>query len=179
MGLGMTMRPKQRQVIGWGIGLGTLLILLGIVAIGFHSTVTIPGSFLFGWLFLLAGCGQAAYAFQCRQKRYFVWKLLLGILYFQAGIFVLLSPVIPGLTLALTVGFSIFAQSIIQVLGAFDMRPQAGWGCSLLSGVVGVVLSMFVMAQWPSGDVGSLSLWFGINFLADGLGLLTQASIVR
>jgi uncharacterized membrane protein HdeD (DUF308 family) len=179
MDLGMTIWPKQRQGIGWGIGIGTLLILLGLVAIGFHSTVTIPVSFLFGWLFLIAGCGQAAYAFQCRQQRSFIWKLLLGILYFQAGIFVFLSPIIPGLTLALTVGISIFAQSMIQILGAFDMRAQAGWGCSLFSGMVGIVLSTFVMAQWPSGTVDFLGLWFGINILTDGLGLLTHASIVR
>jgi uncharacterized membrane protein HdeD (DUF308 family) len=184
MGLGvMIIQPKLRQGRRWGIGVGTLLILLGLVAIGFAPTVNIPVSFLLGWLFLFAGFAQVVYVFQyhqqCRQNEYFVWKLLLGILYLQAGMFVLLSPVISGLTLALAVGISIFSQSIIQVLSAFDMRPRVGWSCNLFGGFVGVVLSIFVMAQWPSGAASSLGLWFGINILVDGLGLLVHASIVR
>lgn len=160
-------RPKD-----WEMGIGSFLIVLGMVAIVFSLTATVSASFLFGWLFLLAGVVQAAYAVQSRPEKYYTWELLLGILYIQSGIFVAASSVITVLTLTIIVGISIFSQSLIQTVGAFDMRPEPGWAWLLFGGIVGSVLSVLIMAQWPSGTVWSLGIWFGINLLCDGLGLL-------
>ena len=172
-------RHKLQQITGWGIGVGILLIILGIIAIVFPLIVTVSTSLLFGWLFVMAGLAQVVYAFQSPQEKHFIWKLLLGILYILAGIFVASSPVITALTLTLILGISIFTQSVIQVVGAFQMRPDRGWRWILFSGIMGIALAILIMLQWPFSAVWFLGVWFGVNFLSDGIGLLMSSSIMR
>ncbi|MFB6275029.1 MAG: HdeD family acid-resistance protein, partial [Halothece sp.] len=111
--------------------------------------------------------------------QYFLWKLLLGLLYLLAGVVVLSSPIITALTLTLILGISIFIQSVIEVFGAFQMRPDRGWGWVLFSGIVGIILGIFIWSEWPSSAIWFLGVWFGVNFLSDGIGLLMHASRVR
>lgn len=174
-----TMQQQLRQSTGWGITIGIVLIILGIAAIALPLAATIAASLLFGWLFIIAGIAQLIYAFQSRREQYFLWKLLLGLLYLLAGVVVLSSPIITALTLTLILGISIFIQSVIEVFGAFQMRPDRGWGWVLFSGIVGIILGIFIWSEWPSSAIWFLGVWFGVNFLSDGIGLLMHASRVR
>ena len=170
---------RTRQATGWGIAIGILLIVLGILAIALPMAATLAGSLLFGWLFVLAGIAQIIFAIQSRHERYFIWKLLLGIAYILAGIFVLSSPIITALTLTLIMGISILIQSVLQVVGAFTMKPDRGWGWVLFSGIMGIILAILIWSQWPSSGIWFIGIWLGVNFLSDGLGLVMSSSAVR
>lgn len=174
-----TMQQQLRQSTGWGMAIGIMLIILGIVAIALPFAATIAGSILFGWLFIIAGIAQLIYTFQSRRERYFIWKLLLALLYILAGVFVLSSPIITALTLTLILGISIFVHSVIEVVSAFQMRPDRGWGWILFSGIVGIILAIFIWSEWPSSAIWFLGVWFGVNLLSDGIGLLMNASMLR
>ena len=174
-----TMTQTIRKATGWGIAVGILLIILGFLAIVMPLAATLAASLMFGWLFIVAGIAQIVFAFQSRHERYFIWKLLLGFVYILAGIFVLSSPIITALTLTLIMGVSIFIESVIQVIGAFQMKPERGWGWILFSGMMGIVLAIFIGSQWPSSALWFIGIWLGVNFLSDGLGLVMKSSAVR
>jgi uncharacterized membrane protein HdeD (DUF308 family) len=168
-----------RQAAGWGTALGVVLMVLGIVAIALPFATAIALSLLFGWLFILGGIAQLVYAFVTRRAGSFIWKLLLGLFYLLGGIFVLLSPGITALTLSLILAISILVQSCIQVVDAFQMKPARGWGWTLFSGILGVILGILIFAQGPAAAVWLLGLWFGLNLLFDGIGVVMLSSTVR
>jgi uncharacterized membrane protein HdeD (DUF308 family) len=174
-----TSRQEIRQGAGWGIAVGVLLIILGIVAIALPFATAIALSLLFGWLFILGGIAQIVYAFVSRRAGSFIWKLLLGLFYLIGGIFVLLSPGIAALTLSLILAISILVQSVIQVIDAFQMKPTRGWGWTLFSGILGIILGILIFAQGPAAAVWLLGLWFGLNLLFDGIGVVMLSSMVR
>jgi len=105
--------------------------------------------------------------------------LLLGVFYLIGGIFVLLSPGITALTLSLILGISIFVQSVLQVIDAFQMRPAQGWGWTLFSGITGIILGIIIWSQGPAGAIGLLGLWFGLNLLFGGIGVVMLSSGIR
>jgi len=73
-----TIRQEIRQGAGWGIAVGVLLIILGIVAIALPFATAIALSLLFGWLFILGAIAQIIYAFASRRARSFIWNIVAG-----------------------------------------------------------------------------------------------------
>lgn len=177
--LDLNLRQEIRQGAGWGIALGVVLIISGILAIALPLATAIALSLLFGWLFILGGITQIVYAIVSRRAGAFIWKLLLGVFYLLGGIFVLLSPGITVLTLSLILGISILVQSVTQVIAAFQMRPEQGWGWMLFSGITGIILGILIWSEWPVGAVWLLGIWFGCNLLFDGIGVVMVASLIR
>ncbi len=177
--LDLTTRAQIRQGTSWGIAVGILLIILGIVGIALPFATAIALSLLFGWLFILGGVAQLVYAVLSRRAGAFIWKLLLGLFYLLGGIFVLFSPGIAALTLSLILAISILGQSVIQVITAFQMRPEQGWSWVLFSGITGIILGILIFAQGPASAVWLLGIWFGLNLFSDGIGVVMASSLIR
>ena len=174
-----SLQQELHKAAGWGIAVGTLLAILGIVAIAVPLATAIAIGLLFGWLFILGGIIQMGYAFLTRSSGAFIWKLLLGVLYLLGGISVLFAPGIAALTLSLILAISIVVQSLIQVVTALQIRPEQGWGWVLFSGVTGLILGGLIWAQGPAGAVWLLGVWFGLNLLSDGIGLAMASCLIR
>jgi uncharacterized membrane protein HdeD (DUF308 family) len=172
-------RAEIRKGAGWGIAVGILLILLGIVAIALPFATAIALGLLFGWLFILGAIAQIAYAIVSRRSGSFIWKLLLGVFYLIGGILVLFAPGITALTLSVILGISILVQSSIQVVDAFQLKPAPGWGWTLFSGILGIILGILIFAQGPAAAVWLLGFWFGLNLVFDGIGVVMLSSTMR
>ena len=172
-------QQELHKAAGWGIAVGTLLAILGIVAIAVPLTTAIAIGLLFGWLFILGGIIQMSYAFLTRASGAFMWKFVLGMFYLLGGISVLFAPGIAALTLSLILAISIVVQSLIQVVTALQIRPEQGWGWVLFSGVTGLILGALIWVQGPAGAVWLLGVWFGLNLLSDGIGLAMASWLIR
>ncbi|WP_019504128.1 HdeD family acid-resistance protein [Pleurocapsa sp. PCC 7319] len=172
-------RKEIRQKAGWGIALGIVLIILGSLAIALPLATAITFSLLFGWLFIFGAIDQIIYAFLTRSLGSFIWKLLLGVLYLISGIVVLFSPGVAAIAFSLILGISILTQSVLQVIAAFQIRPQQGWGWTLFSGIAGIILGILIWSEWPIGAVWLLGVWFGCNLLFDGMGVVMVSSMIR
>ena len=170
---------ELHKAAGWGIAVGTLLAILGIVAIAVPLATAIAIGLLFGWLFILGGIIQMSYAFLTRSSGAFIWNLLLGVHNLLGGISVPFAPGIAALTLSVILAISIVVQSLIQVATAFQVRPEQGWGWLLFSGVTGLILGALIWAQGPAGAVWLLGVWFGLNLLSDGSGLAMASCLIR
>lgn len=164
---------------GTVIVVGVLLVILGLIALARPVYATIASTLVFGWLFIFAGIAQIIYAFGSRLAGQLVWKLLLGVLYLGAGIIVLSNVLSGAIALTLILGITIFSQSVIQVILAFAIRPARNWGWVLFSGILGIILGIFIWSEWPFNADWLIGLWVGINLVVDGIWMITLASLPR
>jgi len=58
----------------WGIGIGILIIVLGIIAIARPLFASIASTLVFGWIFIIAGIVQMTYALHSRRDGHIAWK---------------------------------------------------------------------------------------------------------
>lgn len=173
------MRQQLRSSAGWGIAIGVVLLILGLIAIARPLYATIASTIVFGWLFIVAGIAQVIYAFRSYGNGQLVWKVLLGILYLISGIYIVSSPMSGAMVLTLVLGLTIFAQGIIQVILAFQLRPDSSWLIGLISGIVGIILGIFIWSRFPYSADWLIGLWVGIHFLFTGAWVLVLSSTVR
>jgi len=160
----------------WGIGIGILMIVFGVIAIARPFFASIASALVFGWIFIIAGIAQLAYAFQSRKDGHIAWKLIISVLYVLAGILIVANPLQGVLTLTLVLGITIFMQSAIQVVMAFQMRPSRNWGWVLWSGILGIILGIFIWSAWPFDADWIIGTWVGVNLLFDGIWILALSA---
>jgi uncharacterized membrane protein HdeD (DUF308 family) len=175
----VTNRETNEQNInsGWLIALAVLTIVLGMVTIAYPLFATIVSTLVFGWVFVIAGITQIVYAFQSKGAGQIFGKLILGLLYLLAGIFVLANPLVGSLSLTVVIGVTIFVQGIIQTSMAFQLRRSSpNWGWMLASGIAGIILGILIGSNIPATAPWLLGTLVGINLLFDGVWMLTLPS---
>ncbi|BAY59507.1 hypothetical protein NIES2135_63840 (plasmid) [Leptolyngbya boryana NIES-2135] len=162
---------------GWLTAIAIFMIVLGMIAIAFPFFATVASTLVFGWVFIIAGIAQIVYAFQSKGVGQVVWKLILGLLYLVAGIFVLANPLEGVLAFTLVLGITIFVQGIIQVSMAFQTRRiSPNWGWMLVSGIIGIILGIYIWSNVPASATWLLGTLIGVNLLFDGVWMLTLPS---
>ena len=129
---------------------------------------------MFGWIFVFAGLTQIIYSFQSRGSGRFVWKLVLGLLYFLSGIIVITHPFEGLFAFTLVIGITILVQGMIQIVLAFRMRwVSPNWGWMLVSGLVGIIFGIFLWSISPLSAAWLIGSLIGVNLLFDGIWMLT------
>jgi uncharacterized membrane protein HdeD (DUF308 family) len=162
---------------GWIRAIAIVMIILGIVAIAFPFFSTITATVYFGWVFIFAGIAQIVYAFGLKNVGQFTWKLVLGLLYLLAGLFVLINPFQGVMVFTLALGISIFLQGIIQVSMAIQMRRVSpNWGWIFASGMIGIIFGILVWSSTPFTASWLIGTLIGVNLLSDGVWMLTLPS---
>lgn len=95
------------------------------------------------------------------------------------GIIVLSNVLSGALTLTLILGITIFAQGVIQVILAFGIRPARNWSWVLCSGILEIILGIFIWSEWPFNAAWIIGLWVGISLLFNGIWIITLSSLPR
>src|SRR6267142_4448435 len=117
----------KRKASKWSIGISVLLILAGFLAITIPRTAGVAASVLFGWLLVLSGVGHLVFAFHIRSTGGFHWQMLVGILYFLVGGYLLLYPVAGLVAVTFALAIYLFAEGVPELILSFRIRPRAGW----------------------------------------------------
>ena len=105
--------------------------------------------------------------------------MLLGIFYLIGGTSLVSRPISGAIAFTLLLGVTIFFLSVLQVSMAFQMRPARGWTWVLASGILGIILGIFIWSNFPFNAAWIIGLWVGINFVLDGMWILTLSSLDR
>lgn len=169
----------DEQVVSsrWTTAIAVLMIVFGIIAIVFPFFASVASTLVFGWIFIFADIAQIVYALQSKGAGQVVWKLILGFLYFFAGIYVVAKPLEGVLAFTLVLGITIFVQGMIQVSIAFQLRRIApNWGWMLASGIVGIIFGIFIWSSLPFSAAWLIGTLIGVNLLFDGIWMLTLHS---
>lgn len=168
-----------KAALGFAIGLGVFLIILGVIAIARPFFATVAATLFLGLLLLLNGIFQIVYSFQTNIRGNFWLKFLGGLIYSVGGLLIMFNPLPSLIALTLVVGISILVASIFQVILAFELRPARHWDWVLLSGVLGIILGILIWHRWPENSAWAIGLLLGINLIFDGLWIILLSSATR
>jgi uncharacterized membrane protein HdeD (DUF308 family) len=157
-----------RERRGWFMALGILMIVLGIVAIGAPFASGVAVNLLIGWLLVISGVAHAIHAFKATGWRGGLVQFLCGLLYFGVGLMMIMNPISGLLALTVTILVYFVASGIFKIILAIraEHLPQRGW--VTLSGILSMVLAIYVGSQFPSSALWLIGMLVGIEMLFSG-----------
>jgi uncharacterized membrane protein HdeD (DUF308 family) len=163
-----TIGSEARHLTGWSIAVSLLLILAGILAIGLPLTAGIAVNIVVAWLLLFGGVAHLVFAWHLRAMGGVIWQVLLGALYIAIGVYLLMRPVSGLVTLTLALAIYLFADGVLDLILAFQVRPRQGWGWLLLDGIVTLILAVMIWRTWPTSTEWVIGTLVGISLIFSG-----------
>lgn len=160
------------------LAMGIAMIIAGGAAIALPLFSTVGVVTMLGLLVLVAGLAQIVSAFYCKGWHGVLLHLLMGILYLVTGFLMLENPVqgAAGLTLILA-GFFLTSGIFRVVVALKDRFP--GWGWTLLSGAVTVLLGLIIWRQFPESALWVIGLLIGIDLMFNGWSWVMLSFVFR
>lgn len=147
---------------------GTILTVLGIFAIMSPVFTGLTVTFFVGMLLLLGGIVETIAAFQSETFGRGVLVFLFGGLSIAAGIATIATPVeAEGVLTIILIVFFILAGILDIVLG-FKVREIEGWGWSVFSGVLTILLAVLLIANWPVSGIWAIGIYVGVKMIFRG-----------
>ena len=153
------------------LGLGIAFVALGTFAIYSVVFATVASVLFFGWLLLFSGFIQMGHGFFARNWNGFLLQILMGALSLIAGIFIVFNPLAGALSLTLLLSLFFMFQGITRIIFALQKRP-GHWKWVLLSGIMALLLGIFIFYEWPYSGLYIIGLFVGIDFILNGWALI-------
>jgi uncharacterized membrane protein HdeD (DUF308 family) len=155
------------------------MIVAGLLAIAVPSATGIAVSVLVGWMLIFSAGAHLVFAWHTRSAGGTVWELLLGILYFLVGAYVLVHPVVGLASLTLALAIYLFVEGILEFILSFRLRPMPGSGWLLFDGVVTLILALLIWRTWPSDTEWVIGTLVGLSMLFSGISRLRLSLAAR
>lgn len=174
-----TYRPHLRASLGWTwlLAYGLLVILIGLVALfnplgtGIATGIVLAIGLLLYGLIAIA----TSLLFLAGGPRWS--ELLLGGAAVLAAIIIFDQPLAGAVSLIWVIGAWLLVSGIFHVMSAVRLPAHRGW--RLFSGIVDVLLGLFLLFDAPTSGLIVLSFLVGVSFLSRGFLLVTAALAIR
>lgn len=176
--MGMMSVQVTRDSWKWYLTLGIILVLTGGFAMVFPLGAAYGIEVFVGILLLISGCAFLINAV-ASHKQGFVWQIILALIYLAVGIMLLVYPLSGVVTLTLVLGICFLVSGTFKSLVALSSRKSQGWGMLLVSGLLGIVLGILILASWPSSSAWVIGLLVGIDLLFAGMTMIMLALAAR
>jgi uncharacterized membrane protein HdeD (DUF308 family) len=160
---------------------GIALVILGFIAILVPPIATLAVTIVLGWLFLISGLIGLYTTFMLRHAPGFWWSLISAALGVLVGGMLLAQPVRGAFSLTLVVIAFFIIEGVASIMFALEHKRELSgrWGWMLVSGIVDLILAMFVFAGLPSAAAWAIGLLVGINMVFGGSALIAMALHAR
>lgn len=163
---------------GWLLALGIVLILVGTFSVVVSVVATLASVLLFGWLLLCTGAIEAVYAFRQAKWSGILLHVVNGILSVVAGFLLVANPAAGALVLTLLMAMFFMIGGLFRIVTPIVMKlPHQEW--LLLSGVVTLLLGIFIWRQLPGAAVWVIGTFVGIDMLFIGWSWIMLALAAR
>ncbi len=162
----------------WFVGLGIVLIVLGVIALGASVFVTLASMLLIGWLLIGGGIFEVIHAFACKEWSGFFIDLLTGLLYVAVGFMIVANPEISAISLTLLIALFLIFGGIFKIAVAITGRYQH-WVWLLLYGAVTLALGISIWRQWPLSGLWVVGLFVGIDMILNGWSLVMLGIVAK
>jgi uncharacterized membrane protein HdeD (DUF308 family) len=161
-----------RSNSGWVIALGACLMVLGLLAVGSPLVSGVAIAWMVGFLMLMSGLTRIVFAFRAHKWGLGLLCIVLGALAIVAGLITIAHPMLGLSFLTLLLSAYLVFEGVAETMLAFHMRPVAGWGWTLASGVSALVLGVMIWSQWPVSGAWAVGLLVGIKIMFTGSSLM-------
>ena len=160
-------RAARSRLI-WGIVLGVLMVLAGLVVLGHVLVATVVSVIFLGWFAVLAGlAGIVASLFQLGKPGF--WPTLLGgALALVVGIAFLRRPGLGAAALTLLLGSALLVGGVARTVGGIGERHEnRGW--IIANGVITLLLGLLILFGWPGSTLWVLGTFLGVDLIVEGV----------
>ncbi len=159
----------------WSIWIAVLVICAGLLAIILPVIGGLAITVLVGWVLMIVGLLHLFFAFGARSTRTRLWELLLGVLYFVAGVYLIFHPLLGLTTLTLLLAGYLLFKGVLELVQYFQIHPRRGLTWLILDGIVNIVLAVMIWSQWPFSSLWIIGTLVGISILISGVSRLMLA----
>jgi uncharacterized membrane protein HdeD (DUF308 family) len=171
--LGSGLKQASRR----GMVFGIALVILGFLAILAPMFAGSMVSMLIGVLMVAAGIARLIWAFSAGSFGKGILTFLLGGLLILTGLVMLFRPGIGMATLAMILAIFFLADGIFEIVAAFKVKPEKGWGWLLFGGIVSIILAGLIFWQWPFSGMWAVGVLVGVKLLFAGFAIIALGSM--
>lgn len=151
----------------WFLILGILLLLSGLVAIGYPAISSVAIVIVIGMCLLISGIATVVATFWAGHWSAHLLQLLIGIFYAVVGFLIMDMPLESTASLTLVVAAMFLVVGIMRSIAALTIRyPQ--WGWSLLSGILATLIGLMIYKNFPETALWAIGTLVGIQLMFDG-----------
>jgi uncharacterized membrane protein HdeD (DUF308 family) len=168
-----------KKSAGLLIGLGIGLVFLGFLAVGAPLVTGIAVAMTVGAFVVLTGVLEIVLALKARSWGKGLLGVILGVVSVACGLLMIAHPLMGLGFLTLLVAAYFFVHGVFEVIDALQLKPAAGWGWSLFSGIVTTLLGVLIWRQWPLSGAWAIGVLVGIHVLMSGWAAIMLGAAAR
>jgi uncharacterized membrane protein HdeD (DUF308 family) len=176
------MREAMRQTVKrhslWYLIQSVLMVLGGVLALLYPLFSAVALTILIGWLLLISGIIPGISLISARSVPHFWLQLISVGLAVVVGLLFVRHPGVGLLPLTLLLIVYFMIEGLSKVIFALTIRPFPKWGWVLASGIIGILVSIYLLSN-PATAAWLLGLLLGVVLVSEGASLGYLAWHVR
>ncbi len=158
---------------------GVLSLLGGVVAIVLPNVASVATAIFIGWLLVFASALDVVDAFSTREGKRIALRLLMAVLTFAAGLYLLAAPLDGTFTLTVMLVIWFVAIGVARIVIGISDRGTRGAGLLVLTGLLSLALGLLIALELPSSAAWAIGLIVGIDLAFWGAQMIAVAQILR
>ena len=173
------MRETVKRYSTWYLLEGVFLVIAGVLALVYPYVASVALVFLIGWILIISGVLQGIGLIGAKEVRHFWLQLISSVLAIVIGLLLLRNPNAGLLIMTVLLIVFFIVEGFSKIIFALNIRPVTGWVFVLLSGVIGVLLGVYLWSSMPLSSEWVLGIMLGIQLICEGAALAFLAWMVR
>jgi uncharacterized membrane protein HdeD (DUF308 family) len=173
------MRETVRRYSTWYLIQGALMAIAGIVALIYPLVSSVALALFLGWILIISGIFQGISLIGAQNAPNFWLQLVSAVLSVIVGVLFLRRPGEAVVTLALLLIVFFMVEGFAKLVFSLTIRPLPNWGWVLASGIIGILLSFYLLANLTTTAIWLLGVLLGIQLICEGVALSSLAWQVR
>jgi uncharacterized membrane protein HdeD (DUF308 family) len=151
---------------------GTLLALVGVLALFYSLLWPIGIAVPLGWMLIVSAVLQGIGAFSMRRMPHFIFQLVPVAIALIAGLLLLRDPQQSREALVALVLMFLTTEGVARIVFGLAIRPLPHWEWVMVSGVVGVCLAFVLLINMPGPATWLISVLVGVELIAEGAAII-------
>ena len=157
-----------RRTRRWIMTAGVLSLLGGIIAIALPNIASVGTAILIGWVLVLASATNVVDAFSTRDRTRMAVRLVLAVLCFIAGVYLLVAPLDGTFTLTVVLAMWFLAIGVARIVIGIADRGAPARALIVLSGVAELLLGLLIALELPESAAWAIGLIVGVDLIFTG-----------
>jgi uncharacterized membrane protein HdeD (DUF308 family) len=160
-------------------GIGAVLAILGVVALGNLWSATVVSVAIIGIVLIVAGIAQIGFAIMAREAGGLLRLLTgaIGALSIAVGIDIVADPKGAVVAVALAIALLLVFNGIMRVIAAL-MNRTGMWVLGVIVGVIDVLLGLWIWTGIPISGL-AIGLFVGLDLLIGGISWIVLGLMAR
>ena len=164
---------------GVGLFVGILIAIAGVLALIAPFAAGLSVALVVAFLLIVSGVSRLFLAFRMGSFGHGLLMFLIGLVSIVAGGYMVARPGMALATITIVLAAYFIVDGIFQIIWAFRIRPIKGWGWTLFSGIVALILGILIWRQFPVSGVWAVGTLAGINLIFGGTSLASLCGAAR